>query len=118
MTSVLVLEDEEVLRLLITAVLEDAGLEVIALPSADEGLEFLERSASRIRIIVSDIQMPGHLDGYELCQMVTHRWPALPVVLTSGYSGKKLDLGPNIQFLPKPWSNEKLLGCVQQALSH
>lgn len=114
--SILVLEDEDLIRLLLTTVLEDAGFEVTAFATADQGYSFLETHPGEVNMVVSDIRMPGHMDGYDLSRMAAERWPTLPILLTSGYSGRDLELGPNVQFLPKPWTNERLLNKVNTSL--
>ncbi|MDY7531069.1 response regulator [Pseudomonas sp. Bout1] len=114
--SILVLEDDEIIRALMIDVLEDFGARVTSFPSADEGMTFLERADDPVDLIVSDIQMPGLLNGYDLSKVVAHRWPLLPVVLTSGNTTIASELGASVRFLPKPWSARGLLDCVQSAL--
>ncbi|MDF3200535.1 response regulator [Pseudomonas sp. 1912-s] len=114
--SILVLEDDEIIRALMVDVLEDFGAVVTSFPSADEGMIFLERASDPVDLIVSDIQMPGLLNGYDLSKVVAHRWPSLPVLLTSGNTVMASQLGGTVRFLPKPWSAERLLDCVQSAL--
>ncbi|KAA8699383.1 MULTISPECIES: response regulator [Pseudomonas] len=114
--SILVLEDDEIIRSLMVDVLEEFGAVVTSFPSADEGMIFLERTSDPVDLIVSDIQMPGLLNGYDLSKVVAHRWPSLPVVLTSGNTVMAAQLGSTVKFLPKPWSTERLLDCVQAAL--
>ncbi|AIG04966.1 putative two-component system response regulator [Pseudomonas fluorescens] len=114
--SILVLEDDAIIRALMVDVLEEFGAVVTSFPSADEGMIFLERSNNPVDLIVSDIQMPGLLNGYDMSKVVAHRWPSLPVVLTSGNTVMAAQLGSTVKFLPKPWSTERLLDCVQAAL--
>ncbi|WP_010176897.1 response regulator [Pseudomonas sp. PAMC 25886] len=114
--SILVLEDDEIIRALMVDVLEDFGAVVTSFPSADEGMIFLERANDPVDLIVSDIQMPGLLNGYDLSKVVAHRWPSLPVLLTSGNTAMASQLGGTVRFLPKPWSAKRLLDCVQSAL--
>jgi CheY-like chemotaxis protein len=114
--SILVLEDDEIIRALMVEVLEDFGARVTSFPSADEGMTFLERTSDPVDLIVSDIQMPGLLNGYDLSKVVAHRWPSLPVLLTSGDTVMAEKLGSTVHFLPKPWSVERLIDCVQSAL--
>ncbi|NVZ72468.1 response regulator [Pseudomonas costantinii] len=115
--SILVLEDDEIIRSLMVDVLEDFGAHVIAFPSADDGMIFLEQADDPVDLIVSDIQMPGLLNGYDLSRVVAHRWPSMPVVLTSGNTRLAAQLGTSVRFLPKPWRVEHLLECVQAALA-
>jgi DNA-binding NtrC family response regulator len=114
--SILVLEDDEIIRALMVNVLEDFGARVTCFPSADEGMTFLERTNDPVDLIVSDIQMPGLLNGYDLSKVVAHRWPSLPVLLTSGDTTMAAQLSSTVHFLPKPWSVERLLECVRAAL--
>lgn len=115
--SILVLEDDEIIRALMVDVLEDFGAMVTSFPSADEGMIYLEREDDPVDLIVSDVQMPGLLNGYDLSRVVAHRWPTVPVVLTSGNTKIAAQLGGSVRFLPKPWSTEHLIDCVQAALT-
>ncbi|MCK3828693.1 MULTISPECIES: response regulator [unclassified Pseudomonas] len=115
--SILVLEDDEIIRALMVDVLEDFGAVVTSFPSADEGMIYLERGDDPVDLIVSDIQMPGLLNGYDLSRVVAHRWPEVQVVLTSGNTKIATQLGSSVRFLPKPWSTDHLLECVQTALT-
>lgn len=110
--TVLVLEDDDVLRLLLTEIIEDSGEVVVSFASADEGIIFLEACAGQLNLIVSDISMPGLLDGYELSKVVTLRWPSLSMILTSGEANLVLELGANICFLPKPWIGDAMFNLV------
>ncbi len=115
--SILVLEDDEIIRSLMVDVLEEFGAVVTSFPSADEGMIYLEREDDPVHLIVSDIQMPGLLNGYDLSRVVAHRWPSVQVLLTSGNAYMAEQLGSSVRFLPKPWSTEHLLECVQTALT-
>ncbi|AIB38455.1 MULTISPECIES: response regulator [Pseudomonas] len=115
--SILVLEDDEIIRALMVDVLEEFGAVVTSFPSADEGMIYLEQGDEPVDLIVSDIQMPGLLNGYDLSKVVAHRWPTVPVVLTSGNSKLASQLGASVRFLPKPWSTGHLIECVQTALN-
>ncbi|AZF39214.1 Response regulator [Pseudomonas sp. R4-39-08] len=115
--SILVLEDDEIIRALMVDVLEDFGALVKSFSSADEGMIYLEQGDDPVDLIVSDIQMPGLLNGYDLSRVVAHRWPEVQVVLTSGNTTIASQLGGSVRFLPKPWSTDHLLECVQKALT-
>src|SRR5438094_9829126 len=81
--SVLVVEDEMVLRLRAVDIVEDAGFTAVEAVSADEALAILE-SRSDISLLFSDIQMPGSMDGLMLAHAVHERWPAIKIILVSG----------------------------------
>ncbi|MDB5984126.1 MAG: transcriptional regulator [Pseudomonas sp.] len=114
--SVLVLEDDDLLRMLVVEIIEEMGGVVTAFATADQGIIFLEDNADRLNLIISDVNMPGLLNGYGLSTIVALRWPSLPMILTSGEAHTALELGPNIRFLPKPWSNGALLSFVTSTL--
>ena len=76
MTFILTVEDEEPLRAYLGEILEDAGYSVIAAASADEAIAVLE-SRNDIRTVITDINMPGSMDGLRLAAAVRGRWPRL-----------------------------------------
>lgn len=112
--AILVVEDEHLVRMYATAILEEAGFEVIEAPNADEAVSFLE-SRKDIRIVFTDIDMPGSIDGLRLAKAIRERWPPIELILTSG----KYDL-PNIwlpergKFLRKPYRAAALVGVINE----
>lgn len=81
--TVLVVEDELVLRMRAVDIVEDAGFHALEAVNADEALSILE-SRSDISLLFSDIQMPGTMDGLKLAQAVHLRWPSIKIILVSG----------------------------------
>ena len=77
--AILVVEDELLLRLMAVDIVEDAGFEALAAATADEALAILEARADDVRLVFTDIQMPGSMDGLGLAHAVRDRWP--PVAL-------------------------------------
>ena len=80
---VLVVEDEPLLRVFNADMLTDAGFDVLEAANADEALRMLE-TVSDIRVVFTDVEMPGALDGYALAQRIETLWPEIGVVITSG----------------------------------
>jgi CheY-like chemotaxis protein len=80
---VLIVEDEPIVRMSITDALLQAGFEVLA---SSNGADALELIATRpvVSAVVTDIIMPGAIDGFELAREVQHRWPDIGIVLVSG----------------------------------
>jgi DNA-binding NtrC family response regulator len=106
---VLVLEDESLLRELIVEILKELQCDVLALPSADVGYHILHKQADKFDLVISDICMPGYLDGVDLANLIMIQWPNVDVVLTSGYDRYALNkLKGKITFLQKPWTIEML----------
>jgi CheY-like chemotaxis protein len=81
--SILIVEDEPLVRLCAVDTVAAAGFDVIEAASAAEALRILE-SRSDIRVVFTDIQMPGSMDGLTLAYAVHIRWPPIKIIVTSG----------------------------------
>src|ERR1700722_11685907 len=79
----LVVDDEELLRLFAAGLLEEHGFEVLEAENAAAALKVLE-SHHGVRLLFTDIQMPGVLNGLDLARKVHARWPGVLLVITSG----------------------------------
>lgn len=112
--AVLVVEDEEILRKLATEFVEDAGFEAIEAEAADEAVQILERRTD-IRIVFTDINMPGRLDGIQLAACIRDRWPPIEIILTSGQdTPKSHELPSRAVFLPKPYQFTKVVEVLHE----
>jgi two-component sensor histidine kinase/CheY-like chemotaxis protein len=81
--TVLVVEDEMMLRMRAVDMVEDAGFSSVEAVNADDALAILE-SRSDIELLFTDIQMPGSMDGLKLAYAVHERWPLIKIILVSG----------------------------------
>jgi two-component system, response regulator PdtaR len=105
-TNILVVEDDARIRTQICEYLRLRAFVVFEVASGDDALSFLEQDTSRIDCVFSDIQMPGHCDGFGLAHWVLANRPELPILLTSGkYRSEDLDsvLRGVSRVLPKPY---------------
>jgi DNA-binding NtrC family response regulator len=99
---VLVVEDEPLLRIITVEILEEAGFEVIEAANADIAVRFLEARMD-IRIVVTDVDMPGSMDGMKLAAAVRRRWPPIEIVIVSGQKRPLTTALPDrAVFFPKP----------------
>jgi CheY-like chemotaxis protein len=111
---VLVVEDDRLLRLDATDMVESAGFEVIEAANADEAISILE-SRNDIAVVFTDIQMPGSMDGLKLARAVRGRWPPIKIVTTSGLRIiEETDLPEGGRFLPKPYSSVQVRGLLHE----
>jgi CheY-like chemotaxis protein len=95
------------IRLNAIQIIEDVGHEVVEAANADEAMLILERGAD-VRIVFTDINMPGSMDGLQLAGAIRNRWPPIQLVVTSGkVMLKPGDLPPNGRFLAKPYSADQ-----------
>ena len=115
MTVILTVEDEYVVSEHLRGVLEDAGHEVISTADADEAIEVLE-NRDDIRIVITDINMPGSMDGLKLAAAIRGRWPPIQIIVTTAAGKPSEDQLPSrTQFVPKPHVPEEVLAAVRQA---
>jgi DNA-binding NtrC family response regulator len=113
--TILVVEDEILVRELSVGELKDAGFEVAEAGSAGEALGVLETGAA-IAVLFTDVNMPGQLDGLGLAHLVHERWPDVRLIVTSG--GEKVglaDLPDKGRFIAKPFSLSAMRILVSQA---
>jgi CheY-like chemotaxis protein len=82
--TILVVEDEVVIRMLISDVLRDAGLRVVEAANADEALMYVKTDPN-VRLVFSDVRMPGSMDGIELAHRLRSEFPHITVALASGH---------------------------------
>jgi CheY-like chemotaxis protein len=80
---VLVVEDEMLLRMRAVDMVEDAGYTPVEAVDADQAVAILE-SRSDIALLLTDIQMPGSMDGLGLAHSVHERWPPIRIIVVSG----------------------------------
>ena len=113
---VLVVEDEPFVRLEAIDMLTSAGYRVIDAANADEAIAILEARRD-IRVVVTDIQMPGSMDGLKLAATIRNRWPPIALIVTSGrIFVQPEDLPERGRFLAKPYSASRLVEAIQAAL--
>ncbi len=95
---------------------EDAGYKVIEAVNADEALILLE-SRRDVRLVFTDVNMPGALNGFALARIVDMRFPGIEVIVTSGQARPGVgDLPKGKRFLPKPYAPSALITMVQEMI--
>ena len=110
---VLIVEDEYLVCLTLQDMLEDAGYEVVPAFNADEAITILEARRD-IEYIITDIDMPGTMDGIALAAAVRDRWPPVKIIVTSGqHRPSEGTLPSGSAFLPKPYSLQSLVAAVK-----
>ncbi len=110
--KVLVVEDEPIIRLGLVSSIEDAGYDVIEASNADEALVLLSQD-STVRVVVTDVDMPGSMDGIRLAQLVRRRWPPVQLLVISGKVGVKPgELPEGVRFMSKPYQEPQLINYI------
>src|ERR1700677_4326480 len=112
MATVLVVEDDVISRYTLAEWLRFEGYEVLEAMSADEAVVIFASILS-IDLVVTDIEMPGSMNGLDLAEQIKARFPALPVIVVSGRPFvDKLRIGAVTEFFPKPYDLSKLAAYI------
>jgi CheY-like chemotaxis protein len=114
---VLLVEDEPLVRLTQVDILREAEFWVVEAQDADEAFEVL-KSRPDISVVLTDVDMPGSIDGFEFARLVRQGWPEVGVLVISGKTGPDPgDLPPNATFLHKPILPDDLVAALQKAMA-
>jgi two-component system, response regulator PdtaR len=115
--KVLVVEDEPLVCMDIAEHLQDAGFTVLEAGNADEAIAHLETHAD-IRLIFTDIDMPGSMDGLKLAAAVAKRWPPIRIIVTSGHRVVEItDIPDGSMFFSKPYQHRAIVASMRELLS-
>jgi DNA-binding response OmpR family regulator len=118
--TILVVEDEIMVRMLICDYLRQCGYRVIEAASADEAVVVLQQAEPVIDLVLSDTEMPGAMDGFGLAQWVRENKPGLTVILVgsparaAAVAGELCESGP---MLAKPYDPQILLNRIRRLLA-
>lgn len=112
---ILVVDDDETIAQIMTQVLVAHHHAAITAPNADEAWRLWRRHRDRIRLVITDINMPGGANGVELARAIHQDEPALPIIYTSGQRATAVHsaLKAGANYLPKPFGMNDLLRVVQ-----
>lgn len=111
---VLVVEDEPLLRMMAVDLVEEAGFDAVEAANAAGAVRILE-GRSDIRIVFTDIDMPGGMDGMMLAATIRDRWPPISIILTSGHirsADVTMPLGS--VFYPKPYDTQTVIKTMRR----
>jgi two-component system, response regulator PdtaR len=116
LTVVLVAEDEALVRMFTADFLAKAGYTVVEASNAAEAIRELEGDAN-IRVLLTDVEMPGDMDGLELAREVQRRWPDVVIIVTSGRVRPHRDDLAGVEFFQKPLREEAVVETIKERLS-
>lgn len=110
--SILVVDDEALIRADVMYIVEDAGYSAIGAADADEAITMLERCPA-IAAVLTDINMPGTMNGLQLSYTIRDRWPLIGLVITSGQFSKDAQLPAGVRFVPKPYTPYQIIAALR-----
>ena len=105
--AILIVEDDQLLKLLTVNIVEAAGFVALQAGNADEAVAILE-ARSDIALLLTDINMPGSMDGLKLAHAVRNRWPPIKIIVVSSRVPDGV-LPTDSRFFVKPYHGEELI---------
>jgi CheY-like chemotaxis protein len=112
---ILVVEDMPIIRMDAADALTDGGFEVIEAHDAATAFKFLQSSGADVRLLFTDIHMPGSMNGLELAHQSFHHWPWIALLVTSGDAlPAPSEMPYGGRFLPKPYAIDHMLAHVRE----
>ncbi len=113
----LAVDDEPIILMDITGILEDAGFRTFEADSGDAAILMLPEYAHSITLLFSDVDMPGDTNGFALARHVAENYPWIEIVIGSGrVSPEAGDLPDKATFLSKPFNAQMILGHLRETL--
>jgi DNA-binding NtrC family response regulator len=117
--AAVVVDDDPLVRMCTAEVMMECGFEIFEAEDADSAVRRLESEGGEVAVVVTDIRMPGAMDGVDLARLVRDRWPNIRILVMSGYDeGRRAKLPPGIRFLQKPWKARDVIDNVLDAGNH
>ncbi len=118
--TILLVEDETSIRQMLSKYLRRLGYDVLEAGDGPEALKILEERKADLSLVVTDIRMPGDIDGFELAAMITARGPGIRILYTSGYTdtlaATDIELTEGVNFLAKPYALPYAASTIRAAL--
>jgi two-component system cell cycle sensor histidine kinase/response regulator CckA len=118
--TVLVVDDEEMVRRLAARIISGEGYRVLEAGGGEEAVRLLQRPSSRIDGVLTDVAMPG-IGGRQLGETISRCWPKIRVLYMSGFPAIRIvqagDLDPTSPFIQKPFTKEQLIRKIRDLLA-
>ncbi len=117
--TILLVEDDDDVRAFAADLLRDLGYRVLAAATGPEGLRLLDQHPE-VRLLFTDVALPGGMTGRQLAEEAERRHPGLKVLYTTGYARNAIvhqgRLDPGVELIVKPFSSAALAGKIRHLL--
>jgi len=117
--TILVVEDDQLIQAMVEDALSDGGFESSITTSAEEAIALLQSNQSKYRAVVTDINLLGKLDGWEVARAAREIDPAMPIIYMTGTQSEEwASKGvPNSVLLAKPFASAQLVTAISNLLN-
>jgi len=113
----LVVDDDPLIMMDTTSILEDAGFRFYEAMDGDEAKRILAANSENIVLLFSDVDMPGETNGFALARHVAENWPAIEIVIASGHVlPKPGEMPEKATFISKPFNKQMVHGHLRNML--
>ena len=114
---VLLVEDEPLVRMNAAEQLEEAGFHVLEAANADVAMSVLEARSDEVQVLLTDVDMPGSMDGMVLAELVHARWPHVRLLISSGYVRPYPgEIPDDRHFMPKPYCAATIIRHIHELM--
>jgi DNA-binding NtrC family response regulator len=117
MPTVLIVEDETLVRLALTEFLELNGFHTLEAANAGEAVDIIKRDGLEIDLVFTDVRMPGEMDGFGLSKWIQRHVPLIPVIVASGHP-EIADIASSAgeQFFAKPYQLDRVVATIREQI--
>lgn len=114
---VLLVEDDAIIRMGASDFLSAAGFDAVEASNADEAISILEVRPD-IHLVLTDVEMPGSIDGIKLSHYIRDRWPPVKLIVVSGRTiVAETHLPADARFFPKPYDEITIVDAIRALLA-
>jgi two-component system, response regulator PdtaR len=114
--TILIVEDDQLLKLLTVDILEESGFATLEANNADEAIAILAARPD-IAMLLTDVNMPGSMDGLKLAQTVHARWPHIKIVVASARGDvSPADMPDGSRFFRKPYRADAMVAAIHSLI--
>jgi DNA-binding NtrC family response regulator len=115
----IVVEDDPIIMMGTTSILEDAGFRVHESFNADEAVILLTEHWESTVLLFSDVDMPGAMNGFALARYVTEHWPSIDIAIASGHMlPERGDMPEKATFITKAFSQQIIINYLKRVLAN
>jgi two-component system NtrC family sensor kinase len=113
----LIVDDEQAIRGYLALILQQRQLQSVEAETATQALRVVQKLGGGLDLVVIDISLPGDVNGLDLAHSIRNVFPAIPVILISGYTQNAPAGAASFPFIPKPFVQKTILKAVDTAIA-